>query len=392
MNTKVRRSLLVILIGMTTPLGTVGCRSPSAGRTPLRTKSADPSATLSAPTSYATTTKSAEQQPEGAVPKANADTSGISMLTGKPYLTVQVDGLNLPFEVFVNGGDVTTDGTGRPASERWPINPLMRSGENEIGLLLYSWKEGVDGQYGFDAGAKLTVRVLVRQAGVDDGPEYELCAIAFDGDAFGTDAALGRSSKEGTLDSGRGFAPAAKGDVEVGPLQMRQIPPNQIIVTRRLNLRLPFPEWAFFRGDTQVSSADLPEAEIQSHYDKLLVAYEEIWQLLASRRVEPLMPLFEERSREYDLALYQEPGTTQAKLKNAFESALATKDCHLAPLRVKDAFWYYNVAPGGRLARLSAGDYGGAVIRFKIGDPSSDYARVFPIAFRKQGDRYIVSR
>lgn len=311
------------------------------------------------------------------------------MLTGKPYLSIQVDAFHVPFEIFVNSGYITTDGTGATASEKWPINPFLRSGTNEIGVLMYGWADGAPGA--FEDDAKLTLRVLVKQADSEASQEHELFVIAFNGNATASAVATEGSTVEGSLDSARSFARVDQGDVELGPVKIRRIPQENVtVLTRSLNLRLPFPEWAFLRSDQQTPTIELNESEVDLQHDQLLTAYEEVWSLLASRNLDKLMPLFEERSREIDLALYQESGTTQAKLREAFESALTDSTCALAPVRPKKGGWYYNVAPGGRLARLTNSDHGGAIIRFKYG--SSDFARVFPIMFRKQGSRFIVAR
>lgn len=376
------------LILLVTALGNTGCRA-----RPQSEPTTHPLDNVTAKSATADSNGSQQKAAPSLTTSPSPDTSvspeESSMLTGKPYLSLQVDAFHVPFEVFVNSGYVTTDVTGTTASEKWPINPFLRSGTNEIGVLMYGWADGPPGT--FEEDAKLTLRVSLKQADSDEGPQHELFVMTFGGNSPNSDSAAEGSTSEGSFDSAQGFRRVNRGDVELGPVKIRRIPEENVtILTRSLNLRLPFPEWAFFHSDRQKPTVELSNSDVRVQHDILLLAYDEIWRLLSSRDVDRLLPLFEERSREIDLSLYQEPGTTQTKLREAFESALADPSCTLEPLRRSKGRWYYNVAPGGQLARLTTSDHGGAAIRFRL--KSSDYARVFPIMFRKEGSRYIVSR
>ena len=61
------------------------------------------------------------------------------------------------------------------------------------------------------------------------------------------------------------------------------------------------------------------------------------------------------------------------------------------PVREKEGFWSYDVGPTGKLLMLGRGDRMSPLIRFED-KKSPAYGTVFQIAFRKHGDKFIISR
>ncbi|MEY4575387.1 MAG: hypothetical protein RL701_90 [Pseudomonadota bacterium] len=315
------------------------------------------------------------------------------MLSRKPYLTVKIEAERVGFEVFVNGGFVATDLSAMANSEVWPINQLLRSGKNQLALLVYPQQLVPNGPLTYQPGAKVTVTVFVSESGVANAPEYEIATLCFDGASAGTNQVSARSSPAGDLNSLQAFAPVRHGDVTVGPAQLQQVDfDHKQLLTRELTLPLPFPEWAFLRSDRMVPTFELGEKGVLQHHAEVLPAYEAIWKALNARDLDKLLPLFEERSREIDLATYKAVGTTQAELRHDFEETLGDSTRSLAPLlHERSPYWSYEVGPMGTMVRLSTGVHGGGIIRFpKTGDRKS--RTTFPISFRKQGAEFIVSR
>jgi hypothetical protein len=299
----------------------------------------------------------------------------------KPYVTLRVEADYVPYEVFVNGGFVATDLSGWTGTETWPINSWLRSGDNQIALLLYPWHPEDDVPPSFDTRARLTLKVSVRDLALPDGPEHEITTLCFDGSKL--------ESGDVTAESA---APGERGSSRVGPIHVEQVDfDGKLLIKRDLNLAVPFPEWAFLRSDAAAPAYTLSEDEIEPQYRQLLSAYENIWQLLQAKSLDQLMPLFAERSHEIDSAMYLPEGTTQAKLRASFEKTLHDETRNLAPLRPEEGAWKYDVGPTGRLLRLSDGAQSSAIIRFpEKSDPraSTGYA----ITFRKQGDQFFVAR
>jgi hypothetical protein len=265
----------------------------------------------------------------------------------------------------------------------------LRSGANQIAILLYPV---ADPPEEFRSDAKLVVRLVVQEAGALDKPEREIATLAFQGAGKSLAERTEGSTAAGELDSSRDLERARHGDVTIGPMQMRPVDSEGMwLLSRDIELALPFPEWAFLRSESMKPFFELTGAETIPASEALIKAYEPIWKLLQARDVGGLLPFFEERSRELDQAMYLSDGTTQAKLKESFERVFSDKTRALAPLRPTKGYWIYDVGPTGVLARLSWGKHGGAILRFRSTEEDG-YMTVYPIMFRKQGDRYIVSR
>jgi hypothetical protein len=288
----------------------------------------------------------------------------------KPYLTLKVEADYVPYEVFVNGGFVITDLSGWSGEQSSAINPWLRAGSNEISVLLYPW-HNEDQPASFDPQAHLSLRVTMRDLAESASPQIEVLRIDWNGAKLNA------------------VADAADA---LGPLQAERVDSDEkLLLTQAMRMRLPFPEWAFFGSETAAPTYTLSEQEIEPHYQKLLAAYENIWQLLEAKQIERLMPLFAERSREIDLALFHPEGTTQAKLRESLERAVHDETRSLAPIRPAEGAWKYDVGPSGRLQRLSDGAQSSAIIRFpEKQDPLASIG--YGIAFRKQGDDFIVAR
>lgn len=295
----------------------------------------------------------------------------------KPYLTLSVDADYVPYEVFVNGGFISTDLTGWTGSETWPINPWLRSGSNQLALLLYPWHAEADKAPSFDAQARVTLRLSLRDLAQPDAEAIELLTLQLTG------ANIERPELSSTN---------AHPDFTPGKLHSERVDfDGKLLLSVDFDVRLPFPEWAFLRSEPSAPAYTLSEDQISPHYERLLSAYENIWQLMQDKALDQLLPLFAERSREIDLAMYRDEGSTQAKLRDSLAQALHDDTRTLAPIRPEEGAWKYDVGPSGKLLRLSDGAQSSAIIRFpEKADPRASIG--YNIAFRQQGDALIVAR
>ena len=294
----------------------------------------------------------------------------------KPYLTLSVDADYAPYEVFINGGFISTDLTGWTGSQKWPINPFLRSGSNQVALLLYPFHADPEKPPTIDPQARVTLRVFWRDLSNGMMSEREVLTLSVVGSQLEA-AALSADAPPG---------------VTVGALSTERVDfDDKLLLTFDLGARLPFPEWAFLRSESTAPAYTLSEEQIEPHYQRLLSAYENIWQLLNDKALDQLMPLFAERSREIDLAMYRPEGVTQEKLHESLTAALHDDTRTLAPIRPEAGAWKYDAGPTGKLQRLSDGAQSSAIIRFaEKADPLASIG--YSIAFRKQGDSLIVAR
>jgi hypothetical protein len=304
-----------------------------------------------------------------------------------PYFSLRIQAESLPIAVEVNTAPLMEDRTGSVTDETWPINHMLRaSGDNEISVQPAQYDDGGKGV--FRRGAKVTLTVLVQEAGHLDRPGMPITKLCFIAAHAGTPHATDGSTPEGQFDSSRQLAPSKDGDIGVGKPKVRVLNAEGVLfVSRTFSAALPIREWEFLSSDVlpDIYNGQNPEAE--RTYDALLAAYEVIWKGLKSGNVDSIMPLFEERSTNTDRAFYLAPGTTQRKLKESFERVTHDPTLTLNPIRT-DRYWELDIAPGGRLMRLVFGAHSSAILRF---DDKDGLSTVYPVTFRRKGGKYIIA-
>jgi hypothetical protein len=309
------------------------------------------------------------------------------MFANRPLVNVKVDLESCFYQLYVNGGLVTASLEGNPAHEEHPVNHWLRSGSNELQLYLYK-PEGEEDQC--DAKVALTVK--------DNDNEQAPAVTAFTLGHSAKGAAAGApvqgSSAPGLFDSHALFRASDKGDVRVLPAKVARLSglgAEILVVSRTFETSLPFPEWAFFRGDKLPQWFEFPTDEKRRpSYDLILQAYQQVWSLLDKRDVNGFLTACEERSREMDTAFYKSPGETRAQLRKDLEAAVSDADFKLVPLDGK-GFWKYTVGSTGKLIMLTQGSRGSPILRFQMKD-GTPFSLIFPLAFRKEGERFVVTR
>jgi len=312
----------------------------------------------------------------------------LPMLAGSPLLSLRIDIEECAFDVYVNGGLVTRNMEGTLAAEDQPINHWLRSGSNEIEVYMYS-----------DPGAAQKCNVEVGLSVKEDETAPGKTALVLAHSAKG--AAAGHptegSSPPGTFDSHRGFRASDKGDLRVGPARFGNLTHGGAssidVLGRTFECHLPFPEWAFFRGEKLKQGWEFKDvAELTPVHNEIMAAYGKLWSLIDKHDAKGFLDACEERSREIDLAYYRRPGETRSKLKKDLEAAMNDPKVALTPV-IKPAgkFWRYSVGSKGNLIALTTGSRGSPIIRFEMKD-DTPFSLIFPVVFRKECSRYIVTR
>jgi hypothetical protein len=308
------------------------------------------------------------------------------MYVPRPVLSFKVDIDECSFDVFLNGGLVTSNVEGI-AHEDQPINHWVRNGSNEIQLYLYKPADEPDN-------CDVKVALTVSDNDNDETPSASVLVLAHSAKAAAAGTPFRGSSAPGTFDSHHGFRSSDKGDVRVGPVKLSQLTGRAShihVLSRTFDVPLRFPEWAFFRGEKvkQVFEFESKEAR-RPTYNEILGAYSKVWSFLQKRDVEGFLNACEERSREIDLAYYKTPGETRAALRKQIASAMNDPKYELATLD-GPGFWTYNVGSTGKLIALTQGERSSPIFRYQLkGD--TPFSLIFPVVFRKEGDKYIVTR
>lgn len=287
-------------------------------------------------------------------------------------------------------GLVLASGDGAPAHETQPINHWVRSGQNKLEVFIYD----EDGRP--PAGCKVKTSVLVGDANDDKVPETTVLTLAYSGHVPPGGHPTGGSSREGTFDSTHGYRASDQGDVKVGPPELVRLTGggSEIqVLSRTFDFHVPFPGWAFFKGEPVKQGWQFKDKqEMTPTYQEIFAAYLKLWTLLQKKDVNGFLDACEERSREMDVAYFKHPGATRAQLRKDLESAVNDPKLDLYPI-TKDPhkFFTYAVGSTGKLITLTSGAHFAAILRFPMKD-DTPFSMTFPITFRKEGDRFIVTR
>lgn len=340
----------------------------------------DPPAASAAPPA-STPTAPSEQSP---APLARSP-----MIARQPLLHLRRDIAHCPYEIYVNGGLVERNGEALPTSGMQPINHWLRSGENEVAVHMYKWPEEPDE-------CDVSVSLELSDASQAQASPVTLMTLVHKAKQAPPGDPTQGSSPAWALDSRRAFQQSAQGDVRVGPATVAQLTGAlrmAHVLRRNITLSLPFPEWAFFRSDRLRTFADVESfKELRPEYDALLSAYERMWALLDKQDVDGFADACEERSRELDLGYYKQPGETRAALRQQLiatmkDAALKLNTLDLPAKKV----WQWIIGPGGQVSVLTEGSDATPILRYPRKDGGA-FSIIFPVMFRRENGRYIVTR
>lgn len=311
------------------------------------------------------------------------------MLSKTPLLNAKLDITHCAYGLYVNGGLVAQDNEGLPVREPHPINHWLRSGENEIALHLKKRGADVD-----RCEAKVAVEYTEHGGDAIAAP-VTLLELGHSAVASLAGRPTEGSSPPGHYDAASGRA-SAQGNLRVGPASLVRLPGRYDyvhVLSRKFELSLPFPEWAFFRGERHKPLWEYEESnQALPHYRALLAEYEKLRQLLSDRDVTAFLNVCEERSKEVDLAYYKQPGDTRQALRQQIESVMNDPAYELAAVANSPGKWWtLTIGPSGTLAALTTGERASPILRYQLKD-GTPFSIIFPIAFRTEQGRYIVTR
>lgn len=318
-----------------------------------------------------------------------AGPAGNKMSGSQPYYVLKLSTKTCQYAAFVNGGMVSRGPAGAPEDEQHPVNHWIRSGSNVLDLHVYKWPDEADR-------CEVTAVLLLKDADAPDGEGTKILSLVYSASAGPKGSPIRGSSPSGRFDSRRGYSPSDTGDTQVGDAKLARLgglSTSVYSLSRSFELRTPFPEWAFFRGEKTKSLADASsKAEVDPLYEGAVGAYDKVRSLLEKKDVEGFLNACDERSREIDAAFFKPPGATRAALKKQIVDAMNDPELEFPPVRLKPGeFWKYSVGPTGQLIALTQGDRGSPIIRYQMKN-DTPFSVVFPIVFRKNNGRYIVTR
>lgn len=322
------------------------------------------------------------------VPSAPAAAERLPMIAGRPLFSLRVAIENCAHILYVNGGLVTASMEGS-ADEDQPINHWLNSGSNDIELHTYLSEDEPD-----QCEAKLTL--TLKDEDREKEPASTALVLAYSAQLAASGDPVRGSSPAGIFDSHSGFRASDRGDLKVGPAKVATISGNGAkirVLSRTFDVDLLFPRWAFLRGDKMPTYWEFKNrADEDTAYKEVLGAYHKLWSLLDKHDVNGFLDACEERSREIDSAYYKRPGETRVRLRKDVESAMNDSEFRLSPVETPPGkFWKYTVGSTGRVIALTQGKRASPILRYVMKD-GTKFSLIFPVAFRKEGSNYIVTR
>jgi hypothetical protein len=312
-----------------------------------------------------------------------------NILTEKPYFSISLES-DLCMGYFLLNGQLLYAAEMAPVKFDLPVNHWIRKGDNELVMMLAPVDE--QGDFGkFPRNMKCTMTLRVRQSGSNSGENLTIAALKF---AAKDPTGIEGNTPEGRLDSNNGFAPANKGDVLIGKAKKEPFQEGGAIVTRRITLpEIGLPEWKFFKSDniTNLSGVDIEgrlDNETSDRLKKeLLPIYRKIWSALEARKVEEVLPLFEERNEETDAAFFKKPGETGNMLAKELKDRASDPNNKLWP--ITDDNVIIQLYDNNKLVRLSQNNDKPLLSFDHVTDKGSSS---YDVIFRKSGDKWIITR
>ena len=311
----------------------------------------------------------------------------MSILQDKPVFRIKLSAFGTRYDVLLNGTPIYNEDSSKAQLDtEFPVNHYMHPERNTLGVYVYPGKPGHE----INPHSRVKIELIVKTSGLNN--EQTIASIDFKAGEEYLKSTIERSSPDGQFSSSNNFEADDSGDVNVHPIQERLEPEYEgsFYLEREITMPNSLPLWAFFNSDTMPNYYTVSDEEYYSARKSLFEALEVIQNALAEgteEAIDRIMPLFEERSRETDLAFYLPEGETQNGLRSDFLESIESKSQRLAEL--KEDYVVLHIDPNRLMIRGLRGDDGSAI---GFDDSSFGGSTSFPIRFRRQNGEWIITR
>jgi len=303
---------------------------------------------------------------------------GLSHCAGMYQLNGNILELGVPMEVQMQA----------PVDVKVPVNHWIQPGKNEMLMALFPTE---DTGFAPDTTCRMTLRVA--DADAPGGETHDVATLEFSAKDMAEHTGFEGNAGAARLSSAGDYTPQAQGDVVVEEAQPEQGGDGFAVARRRITLpELDFAHWKYLDSEpiTGLQGVDLSgqiDDETRARLTaELLPIYREIWQALKKRDVKRILPLFDERNRETDAAMWKPAGATAKQLELALSTAAADKHMKLWP--ITDDNVQVDLHDNDHLVRLMQNNRE-PLISFDIAGGGS---QSFDIVFRKSGKKWIIAR
>ncbi|VAW55983.1 hypothetical protein MNBD_GAMMA07-2245 [hydrothermal vent metagenome] len=250
----------------------------------------------------------------------------MAMQIEEPEYFLQLDVHEFPRMLVVNGVVIEKDQSGKGTSATaFPINHWIKNGENTLELH-YGPENFIKKRT--HQNSRCNVSIVVKGKVGGKKISYKVADLSY---VPNYDIPLSERFK-GSMPAGRytysekeSKPTTDKGDFSIGAVQADSDKYDQRgnRIYRTFTADVPFPKWAFFSADKIYSYPRTNE-----NYDgmklKVWPMLLKLWDLFESKKIDKILPLFEARSKELDMAYYREPGYSiksfEHDLKNIYKA------------------------------------------------------------------------
>ena len=241
----------------------------------------------------------------------------------EPSYYLQLDTKLCPHVITVNGIQITAEYEGSADNSRFPINPYIRNGQNQFELQLPPEDElkqflskdslcsatiGVKGYYKGNEVDFVVANIVFTPNSEEKYEERHTKSIQAGNYRF-------EESGQSTLNPDA--ADASIGEITKSEDYFED--GDWFCLQRTFTANVDFPEWAFFSAE-KIFTYPMDDDKYDSMAAQVWPLVLELWDLFEKKDLDQILPLFEFRSKEYDLAFYRPEGETLKLLKESIQS------------------------------------------------------------------------
>jgi hypothetical protein len=301
-----------------------------------------------------------------------------SILNKKPVFKLMIHSVGTRYDVLLNGVMIYDDASGNgQITTSLPINHWMRSGENSLELVLYPDDEGIP----INEKSEVNAEIYVHNDDMEE-QQYRIGGFNFKGVGH-----IPESDMLGYRLDTQLFKHDEKGEVIAENVEITENTFFEGVIEYKQVITIPsnLPLWAFFNSDDIPHDPDLSEEDFWAISAELRDHLKVIQDKIIAGDIDEMMPIFEERNNELDKAFYYSRGVMEAKLRDSFKVDFP----QLNMLEIEGQDVAYVSEKNLKLASLLRDNRGPAMVgNFKDSQGSIG----FPIMFRKQGGKWIITR
>lgn len=315
-----------------------------------------------------------------------------AMKISEPEYYLKLDMVACPHVVLVNGVHVVQDYDGNSNSSTYPLNHLIRNGENSFDLVVGPQEYMKDNM---SEQSRCRAEIRVKGSAVGSEVDFFVTDLEYTPDYTSPNSTLAaKSAKGGTFKfsgDSETLSDAAGKDAIVSDVITRANletgdEAEGHSLYRTFTTNVPFPEWAFFSAERifeypmTEEKYDALEAQI---WPELMV----LWDLFENKKIDEILPLFELRSKEIDQAFYMKEGETLGGIKSGLKR-IYKQDL---PLNRKSIdVMQMVVEHNEKLVKIvNAGTGNGSVMFY---DKESDSNTFYDVSWMKVDGKWVIGR